>query len=155
MALLVSGYIGGWPCTLVLNSDYPIGFLSKCRALKPREVSEDVEKTLSITKISYIKGLSKEIRRILKWVQHQNCVQNSRHHRQDLTRVKDPTPPEERAVVIYKINCICRDFYVGEMGRNLTTRIKNTRQHADLLHSTDQRLPSTHDRKDTRLSGMM
>ena len=41
-----------------------------------------------------------------------------------LTRVKDPMPPEEKTVVIYKINCICGDFYVGETGRNLTTRIK-------------------------------
>ena len=41
-----------------------------------------------------------------------------------LTRVKDPTPPEERPGVIYKIKCICGDFYVGETGRNLTTRVK-------------------------------
>jgi len=95
----------------------------------PHRVSEQVQgskikrdkrrcrKPLSTTKIPYIKGESEKIRRILKWVQHQNCVQNSRHHRQDLTTVKDPTPPEERTVVIYKINCICGDFYVGEMGK--------------------------------------
>ena len=40
------------------------------------------------------------------------------------TRVKDPIPPEERTGVIYKIKCICGDFYVGETGRNLTTRLK-------------------------------
>ena len=41
-----------------------------------------------------------------------------------LTRVKDPIPPEERPGVIYKIKCICGDFYVGETRRNLTTRVK-------------------------------
>ena len=38
--------------------------------------------------------------------------------------MKDPTPPEERLGVIYKIKCICGDFYVRETGRNLTTRVK-------------------------------
>ena len=38
--------------------------------------------------------------------------------------VKDPTPPEERPGVIYKIRCICGDFYVGETKRTLATRLK-------------------------------
>ena len=40
------------------------------------------------------------------------------------TKVKDPTPPEERPGVVYKIICICGDFYVGETKRTLETRLK-------------------------------
>ena len=41
-----------------------------------------------------------------------------------LTKVKDPTPHNERPGVIYKIRCECVDFYIGETGRTLDTRLK-------------------------------
>ena len=44
-----------------------------------------------------------------------------------LTKVKDPTPPEERPGIVYKIKCICGDFYIGETGRSLTARMKEHR----------------------------
>ena len=45
-----------------------------------------------------------------------------------LTKVKDPTPPEERPDIVYKIKCICGDFYIGETGRSLTARIKEHKE---------------------------
>ena len=42
-----------------------------------------------------------------------------------MTKVKDPTPCNERPCVIYKIRCECGDFYInGETGRTLDTRLK-------------------------------
>ena len=38
--------------------------------------------------------------------------------------MKDPTPRNERPGVIYKIRCECGDFYIGETGRTLDTRLK-------------------------------
>ena len=107
----------------MLNNDYPSGFLKKCRALKPKEKSEKQE-PLTTAKIPYIKGLSEEIRRILNGYNIRTVFRTINTLGRILTRVKDPTPPEERPGVIYKIKCICGDFYVGETGRNLTTRVK-------------------------------
>ena len=41
-----------------------------------------------------------------------------------LTKVKDPSPLNERPGVIYKIRCECGDFYTGETGTTLDTRLK-------------------------------
>lgn len=41
-----------------------------------------------------------------------------------LTKVEDLTPPEERPGIVYKIKCICGDFYIGETQRSLTTRME-------------------------------
>ena len=41
-----------------------------------------------------------------------------------LTKVKDPIPLEERPGIVYNIKCIYGDFYTGETGRSLTTRMK-------------------------------
>ena len=64
--------------------------------------------------------------------------------------MKDPTPPEERPGVIYKIRCICGDFYVGETKRTLATGL---RLHADSEHLKDPQLPSTHCRRAMRSIG--
>ena len=40
------------------------------------------------------------------------------------TRIKYQTPPDERPRIIYKMKCICGDFYVGPTKRTLATKIK-------------------------------
>ena len=109
---------------VMLNNDYPTGFLKRCRTLKPKERSEDEHKPLSTAKLPYIEGLSEEIRRILRGFNIRTVFRTIDTLGRILTRVKDPTPPEERPGVIYKIKCICGDFYVGETKRTLATRIK-------------------------------
>ena len=69
-------------------------------------------------------------------------------------KVKDPTPLEERPGIIYKITCICGDFYVGETKRTLATRLKEHKMHADSEHLRDPPLPSTHGRRAMRSIGM-
>ena len=60
----------------------------------------------------------------LKKLQDQNCLQDDTDLGQILMKVKDLTPPEEKPGIVYKIKCICGDFYIGESGRSLTTRVK-------------------------------
>ena len=85
---------------------------------------EDEQKPLSTAKIPYIERLSKEIRRILREFRIRTVFRTIDKLGRILTRVKDPTPPDERPGVIHKIKCICGDFYVGETKRTLATRIK-------------------------------
>ena len=92
------------------------------RSAEPKEKSEKQE-PLTTAKIPYFKGLSEEIR-ILNGYNIRTVFRTINTLGRILTRVKDPIPPEERPGVIYKIKCICGDFYVGETGRNLTTRVK-------------------------------
>lgn len=49
--------------------------------------------------------------------------------RQLLTNVKDKDEPRNRQGTIYKINCSdCQASYIGETGRNLTTRLTEHRR---------------------------
>ena len=75
-------------------------------------------------KILYVKGLSEEIRRILGRYKIRTVFKTIEILGRILMKVKDPTPPEERPGIVYKIKCICGDFYIGETG-SLTTRMKH------------------------------
>ena len=75
-------------------------------------------------RIPYVEGLGEEIRRILKDYKIRTVFKTVDTLGGILTKVKDPTPPEERPGVIYKISSICGDFYVNEIKRTLTTSIK-------------------------------
>ena len=41
-----------------------------------------------------------------------------------LSKVKDPVLPEDRSGVIYKLGCLCGDFYIRQTGRGVNTWIK-------------------------------
>ena len=71
----------------------------------------------------YIEGLSEEIRKIIRGFRITTVFSTIYNLG---TRVKDPTPTDERPDIIYmyKIKCICGDFYVGETKRTLATKIK-------------------------------
>ena len=51
-----------------------------------------------------------------------------------LTRVKDPTKKGEIMGAVYKIKCICGDFYIGESGRALGERIKEHKAACKYAH---------------------
>lgn len=94
---------------------------------KKSEDDDDENKPLSTAKIPYIKGLSEEIRRILGQYKIRTVFRTTETLGRILTKVKDPTPPEERPGIVYKIKCICGEFYIGETGRSLTARMKEHR----------------------------
>ena len=141
---------------VMLNNEYPIGFLKRCRTLKRKEKNDDKEyKPLTTTKIPYVKGLGEEIRRILKDYNIRTVIKTMDTLGRILMKVKDPTPPEERPGIIYKIRCVlCGDFYVGETKRMLATRLNEHKMHADSEHLRDPQLPSTHGRRAMRSIGM-
>ena len=109
---------------------YPKGFVRKYRVQhreekdKKSEDDDEENKPLSTAKIPYIKGLGEEIRRILGQYNIRTVFRTTETLGRILTKVKDPTPPEERPGIVYKIKCICGDFYIGETGRSLTARMK-------------------------------
>ena len=73
----------------------------------------------STAKIPYVKGLSEEIRRILGRYKIRTVFRTTETLGRILTKVKDPTPPEERPGIVYKIKCICGDFYISEIGKGV------------------------------------
>ena len=108
---------------------YPNGMVRKYKVQEQRESEmddneEDENKPLATAKIPYVKGLSEEIRRILGKYSIRTVFRTTQTLGRILTEVKDPTPLEERPGIVYKIKCICGDFYIGETGRSLTTRVK-------------------------------
>ena len=127
-------FIFKWPMFLglehlqgvMLINEYPIGFLKRCRILKPKEKNDDEEHgPLAAAKVPYyVEGLGEGIRRILKDYNIRTVFKTIDNLGRILTKVKDPAPLEERPGVIYKIRCICGDFYVGETKRMLATRLK-------------------------------
>ena len=140
--------VGG---SIIVKNEYPISFLKRCRTLKRKEKNNDEEdKPLTTAKIPYVERLGEEIRRILKDYNIRTVFKTIDTLGKILTKVKDPTPPEERPGVIYKIRCICGDFYVGETKRTLATGL---RLHADSEHLKDPQLPSTHGRRAMRSIG--
>ena len=74
--------------------------------------------------ILYIKGISENISRILQTFNI--CITHKpiTTLRQLLTNVKDKDEQRNRQGAVYKINCSdCHASYIGETGRNLTTRL--------------------------------
>ena len=76
----------------------------QCRHEKEEDDDEE-NKPLSTSKILYVKGLSEEIRRILGRYNIRTVFKTMETLGRILTKVKDPTPPEERPGIVYKIKC--------------------------------------------------
>lgn len=74
--------------------------------------------------IPYIKGTSETISRILQLYNIRVAHKPTTTLRQLMTNVKDREEPNNRQGVVYKIKCSdCQASYIGETGRNLTTRL--------------------------------
>ena len=102
--------------------------------------------TATVT-LPYIRHLSETIRRILAPLGIRTCFRPHRTLRQTLVRLKDRTPLQQRAGVVYRIPCgSCAKVYIGQMGRTLEHRLKehkraltsgNTAQSAVAEHAVD------------------
>ena len=79
---------------------------------------------MTTTTIPYIKGISGNISRILQTFIIRVAHKPITTLRQLLTYVKDKDEPRNGQGAVYKINCSdCHASYIGETGRNLTTRL--------------------------------
>ena len=87
------------------------------------EANDNATPTTTAT-IPYIKGISENISRILQPFNIRVAHKPITTLRQLLTNVKDPNEPRNRQGAVYKINCSdWHASYIGETGRNLTTRL--------------------------------
>ena len=74
--------------------------------------------------IPYIRGTSETIARILQPYNIRVAHKPITTLRRLLTNVKDKDKPEDRQGALYKIKCCdCQVSYIGETGRNLSTRL--------------------------------
>ena len=74
--------------------------------------------------IPYIRGTSETIARILQPYNIRVAHKPITTLRRLLTNVKDKDKPENRQGAVYKIKCCdCQASYIGETGRNLSTRL--------------------------------
>ena len=85
---------------------------------------EEERKPLTTAIIPYTQGLSEQIKRVLRTYNIRTAFRSGVSLANLLTKVKDPVLPEDREGVVYKIRCLCGDFYIGQTGRNTNTRIK-------------------------------
>ena len=87
------------------------------------EANDNTTPTTTAT-IPYIKGISENISRILQPFNIRVAQKPITTIRQLLTNVTDKDEPRNRQGAVCKINCSdCRASYIGETGRNLTTRL--------------------------------
>ena len=74
--------------------------------------------------IPYIRGTSETIARVLQPYNIHVAHKPITTLRRLLTNVKDKDKPEDRQGAVYKIKCCdCQASYIGETGRNLSTRL--------------------------------
>ena len=87
------------------------------------EANDNATPTTTAT-IPYIKGISEKISRILQPLNIRVAHKPITTLRQLLANIKDKDEPRNRQGAVYKINCSdCHASYIGETGRNLTTRL--------------------------------
>lgn len=112
----------------------------QCLLDRPPKVatSTEEEDQATIAAIPYIKGTSETLARILQPYNIKVAHKPMCTLRTVLTKVKDPTPPERRKGAIYKVKCAeCPATYIGETGRNLTTRIKEHKRSTEVGDKTN------------------
>ena len=131
-----------------IKNSYSTDFI-ECNAYVRSNDSSNNSYTTTAT-IPYIRGTSKTIARILPYnvqVAHKPMFTLRRL----LTNVKDKDEPEDRSGAVYKIKYSdCQSIYIGETGRNLTTRlnehkratkegdVNNTEHHLKTSHTIDR-----------------
>src|SRR5690606_8126523 len=104
------------------NCGYSNRFIQKVRRERPKPKVEGP----SLGKIfySYAGKQGNEVKRILKSYGFEVYFKNTETCRNMLSKVKDATPKDKQAGVIYKIKCAGESCtYIGETGRNLEKRI--------------------------------
>ena len=99
--------------------------------------------------IPYIRGTSKTIARILQPYNVRFAHKPITTLRRLLTDVKDKDKPEDRQGAVYKIKCCnWQASYIGETGRNLSTRLtkhKRTMRNGDVNnHIAEHHLQTKH-----------
>ena len=129
------------------NNGYPRGLVKNWSSTSQLPPPEQDTPTATVT-LPYIRHLSETIRRILAPLTIHTCFRPHCTLRQTLVRLKDQTPLQQQASVIYQIPCgTCSKLYIGQTGRTLEHCLKehkralasgNTAQSAVAEHAVEQ-----------------
>ena len=93
------------------------------RPITTTEANDNPTPTTTATQ-PHIKSISENVSRILQPFNIRVAHKPITTLRQLLTNIKDRDEPRNRQGAVYKINCSdCHASYIGETGRNLTTRL--------------------------------
>ena len=80
-----------------------------------------------------LRTTSEAIRQILAPLGIKTTFQPINTLRQLIVHPKDPVPKENRAGVVYQIPCsTCPQTYIGQTGRTLGQRLKNTNEQLEI-----------------------
>ena len=83
----------------------------------------------SFVSIPYVAGTSERISRIFRKYDVNVAHQPARKLKNEICHLKDRRPVNERAGVVYKLNCLdCNAAYVGETGRQVEDRMAEHRR---------------------------
>ena len=108
--------------TVFIKNDYSTDFIERNTYVRPNDSSN--HSYTSTATIPYIRGTSETIARILRPYNIRVAHKAMFTLRRLLTNFKDKDEPEDRPGAVYKIKCSdCQATYIGETGRNLTTRL--------------------------------
>ena len=129
----------------LLRNEYPSGFIDKCirqflnKKFAPR--TPFIQKKISkyfLFKLPYLGNISHHVEKELKEFIDQHLpdtmlrfVHVTKNLKQQL-HFKDPQPQLLRSNVVYRLNCSCGSFYIGQTRRNLVKRLD---EHQTSLNS--------------------
>ena len=128
--------------TVFTKNNYNTDFIERNTYTRPNDSSNNSYTTA--TTIPYIRGTSETIARLLRPYNIRVAHKPIFTLRRLLTNVKGKDKSEDRPGAVYKIYCSdCQATYIGETGRNLTTRLTaNTNEQQKRVTSTIT-LPNT------------
>ncbi|XP_060679282.1 uncharacterized protein LOC132813914 [Hemiscyllium ocellatum] len=117
------------------KNGYPRNFINRCLRERPR--NEDMPQPKGLATLPYIRSVSELTARLLRPLGLITAHKPTATLRQQLTRTKEPIPNMSKTNVVYKIPCKdCTKHYIGQTGRQLTTRIHEhqlaTKRHDQL-----------------------
>ena len=103
------------------NNGYPGSLAARnWQPSTPLPCNPDRDSPKATVTLPYICHVSECIRRILNLLEIQTYFRPHHTLRRALVKVKDPTPAQKRADVVYRIPCgTCPKVYIGQIGRTL------------------------------------
>ena len=110
-----------------IKNNYSTDFIEPNTYVRPNDSSNNSYTTTAT--LPYIRGTTETIAHIVRPCNIRVAHKPMFSLRRLLTNVKDKDESEDRPGAVYKITCSdCQATYIGETGRNLTTRLNKHKQ---------------------------
>ena len=115
--------------SVLVSNGYRSSFAWKLtKTTRPTTNKEPTQGFKSTAILPYIKGVSEVLCRCLQQQGVRTVFKSDTTLRSHLVRLKDILEPTKQDGFVYKILCECSKVYIGETGRAMQDRIKETRQ---------------------------